>query len=662
MNILSRPVAARAASITPNDKSAAIIFATAILLGIFVLAFLARETTKFVVLRKFQKDDLLIFLATIFAVGLSITTLILASNGLGILGTLTLRRANTIMKGYYASDFLYVLSICSAKLSLVAWFYDIGIQRMQRRIVQGFGIFIFAWTLASLIAVAFQCGLPKPWEVMTLHCYNSGAFWIVYCIIDMTTDVSIIMLSVNLVAYVKIKLARKVTVVACFAPRILVIAAALARLIYLFPITPHGNPEFNLWIPVICTQVQVCLSISTACIPYMGIFLKCVDIGLWRSDGYRRTLGGYAKTKGKEVYSLDSTAAGTSLKFSRTSDVSPRIPSPAPLSPITPLRWNTPPNTKPRTPSERGLRLHIPAPETRQAINNDNPSPQTASSHALSPECISPQPLLSPGTMRVKRQPSPPPRSHSPRPQAFVSPYGSPDPNNLSPQEVAPPVTIPKFPRPPSAQYSPFPPAYKKPPLPIPPAPTSRARSTSRDRRISNPRMQSNNAATRFPVRTSSLANQNQRQRQVKFSPTVKQHSASSSQDSTIPSYYTTLPTSQHTSTSTPSVIPSYYMTTPPMQPSAFPRSPPSHQVSSPQRQRNQRILTPQNSSRRDQISPVSPISPPTPLTFWRTDSSADSAGPSAGGAWGQQEASRNWPPIMRDSRSSPKIVLQRSD
>lgn len=34
------------------------------------------------------------------------------------------------------------------------------------------GVFIFAWTLASLAAVAFQCGLPKPWEVFTLHCYN----------------------------------------------------------------------------------------------------------------------------------------------------------------------------------------------------------------------------------------------------------------------------------------------------------------------------------------------------------------------------------------------------------------------------------------------------------------------------------------------------------
>ena len=108
----------------------------------------------------------------VFAVGLSVTVLILASDGLGVLGVLTLRRADAIQKGYYASDFLYVLTLGFAKLSLVSFFYSVHHQRGQRRAVLAIGIFIIAWTLASLAAVAFQCGLPKPWEVLTLHCYN----------------------------------------------------------------------------------------------------------------------------------------------------------------------------------------------------------------------------------------------------------------------------------------------------------------------------------------------------------------------------------------------------------------------------------------------------------------------------------------------------------
>lgn len=111
-------------------------------------------------------------LSQVFAVGLSVTILILASDGLGVLAVLTLRRADAIQKGYYASNFLYILTLGFAKLSLVSFFYSVHHQRGQRRAVLAIGIFILAWTLASLAAVAFQCGLPKPWEVLTLHCYN----------------------------------------------------------------------------------------------------------------------------------------------------------------------------------------------------------------------------------------------------------------------------------------------------------------------------------------------------------------------------------------------------------------------------------------------------------------------------------------------------------
>ena len=76
------------------------------------------------------------------------------------------------MKGYYASDFLYISSVCFAKMSLITFFHSVAADRFQRRITQGLGVFVLVWTLASLASVAFQCGLPKPWEMMTLHCYN----------------------------------------------------------------------------------------------------------------------------------------------------------------------------------------------------------------------------------------------------------------------------------------------------------------------------------------------------------------------------------------------------------------------------------------------------------------------------------------------------------
>lgn len=113
-----------------------------------------------------------------FLIGLSVTLLALASSGLGVSGVLTLRRANTIQKALYASNFFYVLTLGFAKLSLLSFFYSVYHQRGQRRAVLAIGIFILAWTIASLATVAFQCGLPKPWEVLTLHCFNVVSFFI----------------------------------------------------------------------------------------------------------------------------------------------------------------------------------------------------------------------------------------------------------------------------------------------------------------------------------------------------------------------------------------------------------------------------------------------------------------------------------------------------
>ncbi|KAJ4377764.1 hypothetical protein N0V83_000594 [Neocucurbitaria cava] len=196
--------------------------------------------------------------------GLSATTIVLASDGLGDPGFLALDRADVLMKGYYASEFLYISAICFTKLSLLVLFYNIVVvQRFYRRFVLVFGVVISAWTIASLLAVAFQCELPRPWETMTLRCFNSRIFWVVYCIVDMSTEISIIMLSVNLVAYLKVRFSSKVAVVACFAPRLLVISAALIRLIWLYPITPHSDPQYRLWLPSIMTQVQTDEPIDT---------------------------------------------------------------------------------------------------------------------------------------------------------------------------------------------------------------------------------------------------------------------------------------------------------------------------------------------------------------------------------------------------------------
>ena len=77
------------------------------------------------------------------------------------------------MKGYYVSNFMYIAAVGSAKLSVLVIFYTIvAVQRWARRIVIATGVLVLAWSLASILAVAFQCKTPQPWEMDHSRCSN----------------------------------------------------------------------------------------------------------------------------------------------------------------------------------------------------------------------------------------------------------------------------------------------------------------------------------------------------------------------------------------------------------------------------------------------------------------------------------------------------------
>jgi hypothetical protein len=174
---------------------------------------------------------------------------------------------------------------------------------------------------------------------------SQRTFWIVYCVIDITTEIAIITLSIDLVAHLKVRLSRKIAVVACFVPRLLVIFAAIVRAFYFYQISPHDNPVYDLWISTVCTQVHVCASICTACIPYMVPFFKSLQGNIWRSystKSWNRVarsskLPRHASNRlqKREAMSYDFPQV-PDQRIDRVSKVPPYIPSPEPLSPFMP--------------------------------------------------------------------------------------------------------------------------------------------------------------------------------------------------------------------------------------------------------------------------------------------------------------------------------------
>jgi hypothetical protein len=238
------------------------------------------------------------------------------------------------------------------------------------------------------------------------------------------------MLSVTLVIYLQLRLSRKVAFVACFAPRILVLSVALVRLVGLYPLKPHDIPQYRLWIPAITTQVQVCLSICTACIPYMVPFFKSLYGNLVASKGTRSRNQNIDEESGcssspwfrrrRQVISLDprDQREFKSIPYEHVAQASPYIPTSKPLSPLTPPRPKTPST---RQTSVRGLNIYIPCRDPQKQPSLELMGPLTASSCALSPTCASPQPLLAKSYIPSRKAPTPPPKIYSPLPPTAPS-------------------------------------------------------------------------------------------------------------------------------------------------------------------------------------------------------------------------------------------------
>lgn len=67
-----------------------------------------------------------------------------------------------------------------------------------------------------------------------------------------------------------------------------VVAAIVAQLVYANRAANSTDPSFDSWPAVVCAQIVQSLSLTTACVLYIGPLLDSVASGMIRSDDLRR--------------------------------------------------------------------------------------------------------------------------------------------------------------------------------------------------------------------------------------------------------------------------------------------------------------------------------------------------------------------------------------
>ena len=147
-------------------------------------------------------------------------------------------RLNTLLQAQYASEFLYVLSLCLAKMATLQFLFTLARSSIRRTIVRGIIAFDASWTIIALLCIAFQCPLPRPWTVLSNKCFNQvcrhvskdfeyswlvykSAFWDVFGTFDILLDVSIMALPVYLLRDLHVVRAKKMSTILAFFARLL---------------------------------------------------------------------------------------------------------------------------------------------------------------------------------------------------------------------------------------------------------------------------------------------------------------------------------------------------------------------------------------------------------------------------------------------------------
>ncbi|EFY91775.1 hypothetical protein MAC_02060 [Metarhizium acridum CQMa 102] len=274
--------------ITDFNKSPLIQILSWFFMVVVILSAIARCGTKLHMVKTLKLDDWLAVAATITAVAQFISSVAQAGNGLGQHGdALSEQQIESILKGEYATDLLYIASLGLAKVSTAATVVNIA-PRTHRNMIFGIGTAIIAWAVTGLIVVLFQCQLPAPWDVLSQSCIARPAFWKYFCVVNVITDVVLIGIIVHNVRGIQTSWSKKVLVNGVFGSRILVTPALVFQIIYSGKSLATTDPSFDMWEWSVIMAVVQCLNILTICIPNLKPFLDSLQSGQIRVDDLRR--------------------------------------------------------------------------------------------------------------------------------------------------------------------------------------------------------------------------------------------------------------------------------------------------------------------------------------------------------------------------------------
>lgn len=94
-------------------------------------------------------------------------------------------------------------------------------QTLFLRSCQGLLAIIGLWSLSGILALSFQCNLPSPWLIGEDRCVNQYALFVSLHVVNIVTDLMLVMLPVIMVFNIQTSLSRRWAVIALYLLRLM---------------------------------------------------------------------------------------------------------------------------------------------------------------------------------------------------------------------------------------------------------------------------------------------------------------------------------------------------------------------------------------------------------------------------------------------------------
>lgn len=184
----------------------------------------------------------------------------------------------------YANDLIYIFSIYCSKCTLALLYFRLTVDRQHRIAAASTLAACTLWIVLAGFLVGLRCHPSKAFDDYSLaQCSKLWPIWQTVSAMDIITEVMLVGMAVYMVYGLQMRWQRKMTVVAAFGTRLLLIPFIALRLVFFKQAaSAHGTSAGQVTIisahTSVCTQLEIGLGFLFTIIPILKPFLTTYDV------------------------------------------------------------------------------------------------------------------------------------------------------------------------------------------------------------------------------------------------------------------------------------------------------------------------------------------------------------------------------------------------